>query len=130
MNIASIIQLVSSALDSVRNLLAPIPGIFLICTCARRPGFSSIITSAKIYADMNQSDNDDIVKKFVVNVIDKIKINLHDDGVCFIIIPPGELKFQLVGANAGGPILLNESPSDSKEAPSNNNFVFAWAIIR
>ena len=122
MNISSIIQTISSAIDSVRNVLAPIPGLFLICTCTRRPGFSSIITSAKIYADMNQNENDEIVKKFVMNVVDKIKKNIHDDGVCFVIMPPGSLAFQLIGSNAGGPIVFSET--------QNLNFVFAWAIIR
>lgn len=122
MNISSIIQTISSAIDSVRNVLAPIPGLFLICTCTRRPGFSSIITSAKIYADMNQNENDEIVKKFVMNVVDKIKKNIHDDGVCFVIMPPGSLAFQLISSNAGGPIVFSET--------QNLNFVFAWAIIR
>lgn len=75
-------------------------------------------------------ENDEIVKKFVYNVINRIKMNIQDDGVCFVIIPPGEMKFQLVGANAMGPIILNESPADSSKSPSNNNFVFVWAIIR
>lgn len=130
MNIANIIQMVSMALDNVRSILVPIPAILMLCTCTRRPGFSSILASAKIYADMNQNENDEIVKKFVFNVVDKIKTNLQDDGVCFVIIPPGEIKFQLVGANAGGPILLNESLSDSKKSPANNHFIFTYAIIR
>jgi hypothetical protein len=75
-------------------------------------------------------NNDEIVKEFTFNLINRIKMNIQDDGVCFVIIPPGEMKFQLVGGNAGGPIILNESPADSKKAPSNNNFIFAWAIIR
>ena len=79
--------------------------------------------SAKIYADMNyaQNENDEIVKQFVFNVIDRIKQNIHDDGVCFVIIPPGELRVELSGGNAGGPVVLDGS---------NTNFVFAWGIIR
>jgi len=79
--------------------------------------------SAKIYADMNyaQNENDEIVKQFVFNVIDRIKQNIHDDGVCFIIIPPGELQLQLNGANALGPVVATGS---------NTNFVLAWGIIR
>lgn len=133
MNIAGLVQIVSSAVDAIHSFLAPIPGILMLCTCTRRPGLSSILMSAKIYADMNQNENDEIVKKFVFNVIDKIKRNLQNDGVCFVIIPPGELKFQLIGANAGGPIILNESPTSSPEKPepaSNNSYIFAYAIIR
>ena len=92
-----------------------------MATCSRRPGFSEIITSAKIYSGMHLEDNDEIVNQFVFNVVDKIKQNIHDDGVCFVIIPPGELKFQLAGANEGGPMIL-----DGK----NINYVFTYAIIR
>lgn len=48
-------------------------------------------------------------------------MNIQDDGVCFVAIPPGELKFQLVGGNAGGPLVLDGQ---------NINYVFTWAIIR
>ena len=121
MNISSLIEIVNRSLDKVKVGLQHIPAVLLICTCIRRPGFSSIITSAKIYADMFENENDEIVKAFVFNVVDKIKRNLQDDGVCFIAIPPGNLKVQLVGGNAGGPIALKGS---------NINFIFTWGIIR
>ena len=130
MNIASAIQIVTAALDSVRGFLAPIPAILMLCTCTRRPGFLSILASAKIYADMNQNENDEILKKFVMNVVDKFKTNLHDDSVCFIIIPPGSLKFRLVGSNGGGPIIFTESEATSSKMIENLSYVFAWGIIR
>ena len=130
MKLAGLAQIISSAMDSIRNFLVPIPSILMLCTCNRRPGFSSILASAKVYAGMNQNDNDEIVKKFVLNVIDKIKSNLQDDGVCFVIIPPGELQFQLYGSNAGGPIVMTQDARNSETLPSNPNFVFAYGIIR
>ena len=131
MNISALMSLVTRALGRIRIPLFKFPGIFLICTCARRPGFSSTLTSAKVYADMNYvENNDEVVKEFTFNLINRIKMNIQDDGICFVIIPPGEMKFQLAGGNAGGSIILNESPADSKKVPSNNNFIFSWAIIR
>ena len=131
MNISALMSSVTRALDKIRIPLFKFPGIFLICTCARRPGFSSTLTSAKVYADMNYvENNDEVVKEFTFNLINRIKMNIQDDGICFVIIPPGEMKFQLAGGNAGGSIILNESPADSKKVPSNNNFIFSWAIIR
>lgn len=123
MGISGLISIISEGLERVRIKLQQIPAILLLCTCTRRSGLSSIIMSAKIYADMNyaQNENDEIVKQFVFNVIDKIKQNIHDDGVCFVIIPPGELRVELSGGNAGGPVVLDGS---------NTNFVFAWGIIR
>lgn len=123
MNITSLLNIVSGAMNKARTILVQIPGILLICTCSRRPGFSSILASAKIYADMKyaQNENDEIVKKFVFNVIDRIKKNMQDDGVCLIAIPPNGLILQLVGGNAGGPAVLNGS---------NVNYVFTWAIMR
>ena len=122
MNISSLMSLITNALDKTRVALQKIPGIFLICTCSRRPGFSSILTSAKVYADMNYvENNDEIVKEFTFNLINRIKMNIQDDGVCFVAIPPGELKFQLVVGNAGGPLVLDGQ---------NINYVFTWAIIR
>ena len=132
MNIGVLTQIISSSLGAVRRFLAPLPGILMDCTCSSRPGFSSILTSAKIYVDMEyaNNENDEIVKKFVFNVVDRIKMNIQDDGVCFVIIPPGEIKMTLMGANEGGPMVLRESPQDSDKLPSNPNFVFCWAIIR
>lgn len=123
MNISSLISLVNTALDKTRVVLQQIPSVFLTCTCSRRPGFSSIVTSAKAYADMRyvSEDNDEIVKEFTYYLINRIKLNIQDDGVCFIIIPPNRLQLQLIGANAGGPAVL---------MGSNKNFVFAYGIIR
>ena len=123
MGISGLISIISEGLERARIKLQQIPAILLLCTCTRRSGLSSIIMSAKIYADMNyaQNENDEIVKQFVFNVIDRIKQNIHDDGVCFVIIPPGELQLQLNGANALGPVVATGS---------NTNFVFAWGIIR
>lgn len=123
MDISSLISVITTAMDKARVTLSKIPALLLLCTCTRRPGFSSIIASAKIYADMTyaQNENDEIVKEFVYNVVNRIKENIQDDGVCFVAIPPGELKFQLTGANAGGPLIL-----DGK----NVNYVFTWAITR
>lgn len=123
MNIEELLNLTTHALENIRHKLEKIPGLFLAATCARRPGFSSTITSAKIYAEMTyvHQDYDDIVTEFVYNVVDKIKTNLQDDGVCFVAIPPGELKVKLTGGNEGGPIVLDGS---------NKNYVFTYAIIR
>ena len=68
-----------------------------------------------------QEDNDEIVKEFTFNLINRIKENIHDDGVCFVIIPPGSAQFQLNGGNMGGPLVLTGS---------NKNYAFCWAIIR
>lgn len=123
MNIKSVIENTLSLLEKARTKLQKLPGLLLTCTCSRRPGFSSIVTSAKIYADMNYADNenDDIVKEFVYNVVNRIKMNIQDDGVCFVAIPPGELDLQLMGGNGGGPIVLKGT---------NKNYVFTYAIIR
>ena len=123
MNITSLISIVNTALDKTRVALQQIPGLMLICTCTRRPGFSSIIASAKAYADMKyvSEENDEIVKEFTYNLINRIKLNIQDDGVCFIAIPPGNLRLRLNGANALGPVVLTGS---------NKNYVFTYGIIR
>lgn len=121
MNLNTVIQSITSALETVRNVLVPIPGLLLVCTSSRRPGFLSTLTSAKVYADMNQNENDEILKAFIYNVIDKIKKNIQDDGVCFVAIPPNQIVVNLNGGNMGGPAVL---------VGSNKNYVFAWAIIR
>lgn len=123
MDISSLTSLVNEAMDKTRTALQKIPGLLLLATTSRRPGFSSILASAKIYSDMTytQKDKDDIVTEFVYNVVNQIKLNIQDDGVCFVAIPPGGIRFQLTGGNAGGPIVLDGS---------NVNYVFTWAIIR
>jgi len=123
MNISSLISIVSTALDKTRVALQQIPSLLLICTCTRRPGFSSILASAKAFADMKyvSEDNDEIVKEFTYNLINRIKLNIQDDGVCFIAIPPGGLQLQLNGGNAGGAVVLTGS---------NQNYVFTYGIIK
>jgi hypothetical protein len=111
----------TSAVDRSRNAISKLPGLFFVCTCSRRPGLSSILTSAAVYSKMDKNENDEVLKKFTYNLLDTIKKNIQDDGVCFVIIPPGELNFNLSGANAGGPIILRGS---------NKNYVFTYAIIR
>jgi hypothetical protein len=130
MNINGIIQGISNLLKVSRPPLSHIPGLMLVCTCNRRPGLSSLVQAAEVFSEMEQNEYDDILKKFTYNLLDKIKKNIQDDGVCFIAIPPGEMKFQLTGGNAGGPIVLSESPADSTQVPSNNNFIFTYGIIR
>ena len=121
MDISELIHIVNVSLDDVRTRLKTLPGLFIEATTSRRPGFSTLIASSKIYADMYQNEYDDVVKGFVYNLVDKIKKNMQDDGVCFVVIPPNELDLQLAGANVGGPIILNGT---------NKNFVFTFAIIR
>lgn len=128
MSISTILDALSGAFDSARGILAPIPGILMLCTAMRRPGLSAILISAKIYADMHQNENDDIVKKFVLNVVDKIKTEIQDNGVCFVIIPPGELKFMLFGSNALGPVIFKDSQGSS--IFKNLNYVVGWGIMR
>ena len=77
--------------------------------------------ATRIYTEMPKNENDDILKKFIYNVADKIKKNIQEDGVCFVAIKPGELQMRLIGANAGGPCVLEGL---------NTNFVFVWGIIR
>ena len=123
MNLKSIIDSTLSIINKTRKKLEKLPGFFCVCTCARRPGFSSIITSAEAYAEMHyvQEEYDDVVTEFTYNLINRIKENLHDDGVCFVAIPPGEIQVKLAGGNEGGPVELNGS---------NKNYVFTYAIIR
>lgn len=121
MNISDVLEAVDGIFDKTRKALEPIPATMLLATAARRPGFSETITSAEISADMVQNEYDDTVKAFICNVVDKIKTNMQDDSVCFIAIPPNELKFKLMGANAMGPFVLDGT---------NTNFVFIMAIIR
>lgn len=123
MNISTLIQSISAALSATMASLTPLPGLLMLCTSSRRPGFSSILASAKIYADMEyaNNENDEIVKAFVYNVVQRIKQNIQDDGVCFVAIPPGGINLSLAGGNAGGPVSLTGS---------NVNYVFTWAIIR
>ena len=123
MNISSIIDAMLSMVDKSRKKLEKLPGLFYVCTCARRPGFSSIVASAEAYAEMHyvQEEYDDVVTEFTYNLINRIKENLQDDGVCFVAIPPGEIQLKLTGGNGGGPIELTGS---------NKNYVFTYAIIR
>lgn len=134
MNFTSVIHAILTPLEHVRKVLIPIPAILLLCTSNRRPGFSSILASAKIYADMHEVEGNDachnVVKQFVYNVVDKFKQVLHDDAVCFIIIPPGEMKYELIGANAMGPIIFKKDESSPDGSLSNKDYIFAWGIIR
>lgn len=122
MNINGVIESILAVVEKVRAALPPLPGILLLCTASRRAGLSSILMAAEAFADTNvDSPFDDILKGFIYNVVNRIKLNIQDDGVCFVAIPPGGLRFSLQSGNAGGPIVLDGS---------NTNYVFTYAIIR
>ena len=124
MNISNILALINTALSGVLEILKPIPGFLLLCMSNRRPGIESILMAAEIFSNLKLSREDgfdDVLTKFIFNYVRILKENLQDDGVCLIVIPPNELKFQLTGGNAGGPIVLTGS---------NKNFVLCYGIIR
>ena len=126
-NITTVVQTLANLVELTRSRVRKIPGLLLMSTASRRPGFSSILTSAKIYTDMlkdgvrSDYDFDSVLKNFVLNVVDKLKRGLQDDGVCLIAIPPEELQFRIPSGNVGG---------ESTLEGSNTNYVFVYGIIR
>lgn len=101
--------------SSLRSPAKIIPGIILICSLARRPGLSCLISFGNIIQEMDKNgiptDNlpdgtPNLMNKMVKSVVCEVFRALKEDANIQVGIAPGSVNIMATGGNAGGPVTV------------------------
>lgn len=101
--------------SSLRSPAKIIPGIILICSLARRPGLSCLISFGNIIQEMDKNgiptDNlpdgtPNLMNKMVKSVVCEVFRALKEDANIQVGIAPGTVNIMATGGNAGGPVTV------------------------
>ena len=113
MNLKKISEIVDNALESARKQADRVASFLVAVTAQQRPGLSRNKIAAEIITDnaplgintgIMPDGTENVVNKFVYNVVEKVIDSLKEDGLVECVIPSGALLVEAKGANAGGPI--------------------------
>ena len=114
MNIKNLFETVNTALDAARKPASTLAAMMIYATAVSRPGISKIKITSEIISDNEPlgintgkmpDGTDNVVNKFVNNVIEKVVDTLKDDAMVECVVPIGSLIVEANGGNAGGPIV-------------------------
>ena len=112
--IKNVVELVDSAIDAVRKPASILAAYLIYATSRVRPGLSKVKITSEIIADnaplgintgQMPDGTDNVVNKFVANVVEKVVDTLKDDSMVECVIPVGSVIVTAKGANAGGPVV-------------------------
>lgn len=112
--IKNVINLTNSALDAVRKPANALAAYLIYATARVRPGISKAKITSEIIADnaplgintgQMPDGTENVVNKFVYNVVEKVVDTLKDDAMVECVIPIGSIIVEAKGANAGGPVV-------------------------
>lgn len=114
--IQKICQSIENLMTSIRPPANIIPGIIMICSLAKRPGLSTIISVGNIITDLAQkgfktSKNPDgsanRTNLLVESVVSEVYRALKNDMNTQVAFEPGSMAFTGTGTNSGGPVIVN-----------------------
>lgn len=117
---------IESITNSIKNLLNStlrtpakiIPGIILICSLARRPGLSCLISFGNVVQDISKqglftdklpSGASNKMNAFAKAIICEVFRSLKEDANIQVALPIGSISFVGTGANAGGPVTVTRN---------------------
>lgn len=113
MKISNILDAIRNALGALRPPANVLPTILLICSLIKRPGLSTIVSTANIIKmlaekGINTGEYEDGTMNYtnvlVSSIVTEIYRALRYDANVQICIKPGEIMFNGTGANGGGPV--------------------------
>lgn len=113
-NINEVLSLIDRAIEAARKPAQIIAGYLIYATSSVRPGISKDIISAQIISEnatygintgQMPDGKENVVNKFVVNVVEKVIDELKDEAKVECVIPKGSILVVAQGANAGGPVV-------------------------
>ena len=128
--ISNVLTLTKSALKIIRKPVERISAALVYATASVRPGISREIVTANIIEENGTygintgqmpDGTDNVVNKFVYNVVDKVVDELKDNSLVACVIPPASVMVEATGGNAGGPV---------KAVGTNVSFAKGYGIIR
>lgn len=130
MDITSILSTITTTLDSVKIPAPTIPPLLLVMGGQFRPGISAKTVASNIIrrqseagapSGPNADGSANIAEAMEVIRIEEIVKALKYDAQLQIAIPPGAIMFSGTGANAGGPVTV---------VGSNTNTITGFGIIQ
>lgn len=114
MNVKQICDTIKNAIEqNSRKAVATIPAIVLLCSLAKRPGLSTIMSVINviqvlkmkgIYTGPNPDGSPNLLLQVIYAVIDEIYRALRHDAYGQTATAPGAFQITATGANAGGTV--------------------------
>lgn len=115
MNIATICDKISNAIDKIRVPFTYIPATILVCSAVQRPGLSSMVIASNIIKRQTEAgapfgpsaDGSANVAEAMERIrVEEMVKALKMDSRIQVGIPIGGITIQATGGNAGGPVTV------------------------
>ena len=114
---------IESVSNAIRNLFDTtlrkpaniIPGIIMICSLAKRPGLSCIISFGNIIQEIEKQGiptsslpdgTPNLMNKMVKSVVCEVFRAIKEDMNIQVALAPGSVNIVATGGNAGGPVTV------------------------
>jgi hypothetical protein len=114
MNISSIIDTISSAIEGSKTPVNILPPMLLRCTSLLRPGLSAYRIAAKVIqnnkalgipTEENPDGQQNFINSYTYNIVKEIVSAIKNDASVQTSIPASSILVQATGGNAGGPVV-------------------------
>lgn len=101
--------------NKLRSAATIIPGIIMICSLAKRPGLSCLISFGNIVQELEKSGmptgplpdgTPNMMNKMVHHVVCEVFRALKEDANIQVALPPGSVNIVATGGNSGGPVTV------------------------
>jgi hypothetical protein len=116
MNIQSICNSITKAIDTARAPLLKLPPILMYYTCLKRPGLSAMMIASRIIQRQSEAgapfgaaaDGSANIAEAMERVRAEEYVKaLKMESIAESTAPIGSIQFIGTGANAGGPVVIN-----------------------
>lgn len=113
MNLANVVDAITSKLNSVETPASKLPPVMLKSVSMNRPGLSPYKIASKIIennktlgipTDPNPDGSENKINQYTYNVVKCICDAIKQDAVVQVAIPCQSILVEAKGGNAGGPI--------------------------
>lgn len=101
--------------NKLRKAANVIPGIIMICSLAKRPGLSCMLSFGNIVQEMEKDGiptgplpdgTPNLMNKMVYHVVCETFRALKEDANIQVAIAPGSINIVATGGNSGGPVTV------------------------
>ncbi len=114
MNISSIVDTISTAIEGSKTPVNILPPMLLKCTSLLRPGLSAYRIAAKVIqnnkalgipTEENPDGQQNFINSYTYNIVKEIVNAIKNDASVQTSIPASSILIQASGGNAGGPVV-------------------------
>ena len=113
--VGGVVSYITAALMASRTPVKRLPAVLNYTTAMRRPGLSESTISANVIQNNGKykimtteklpDEQDNVVNKFVENIVTQIVKAIREDAAVTVTIPTGAINITAEGANLGGPVV-------------------------